>query len=294
MTRPALDDKHAVQLQRSYAQSGASRRTVSLFRRIIYGHYKEHGRHGLPWRHTDDPYCIFVSEVMLQQTQVERVVSKYGAFLEAFPDFRSLADAPIQSIYRQWQGLGYNRRALTLQKAAQKVIREFPRSELTDSVEVLATLPGIGAATASAIAAFAFNKPSVFIETNIRRVFLHFFFRHSENVHDRELLPLVERALDRNNPRIWYSALMDYGSMLKKIMSKPNRTSAHYQKQPPFEGSDRQARGAILRTLLRQGSMTEKRLFRLVNVPPHRGKPLLDKLMQEGFLKKQRGIFRLA
>lgn len=280
--------------EQSFLKNGASSGTASLFRDVIYGYYKKHGRHDLPWRHTRDPFHVLVSEVMLQQTQVERVIDKYHQFLAEFPDIPSLAGAPLKKIFGVWQGLGYNRRALSLKKMAQKITLDFPDCRLPHSVDVLLTLPGIGIATASAVAAFAFNKPSLCIETNIRRVFLYFFFRDRKHVHDREIIPLLETSLDRENPRKWYYALMDYGAMLKKTVENPNRASRHYQKQPRFEGSDRQIRGAILKTLLQKGGMNEKRLLNLVSVPRYRGKLLLDRLIQEGFLKKHRGIFRLA
>ena len=186
---------------------------------------------------------------MLQQTQVERVTTKYSEFIAAFPDFTSLANASLQEVLRVWQGMGYNRRAVALKEIAVRVIRDF-NGMLPDSVDVLATLPGIGRATASSIAAFAFNLPAVFIETNIRRVFIHFFFQDKQNIKDPDILLLVEKTLDRRNPGAWYHALMDYGVLLKRQFPGLNKRSAHYQKQTPFQGSNRQMRGRILKTLI--------------------------------------------
>ena len=171
------------------------------FRRRLYRFFHDQGRQ-LPWRATTDPYHILVSEIMLQQTQVERVALKYDPFLQAFPDVWSLARAPLRDIMAAWQGLGYNRRALALQRIARRLTVDFD-GRLPDSVDTLCTFPGIGEATAGALAAFAFNQPVVFIETNIRRVFIHCFFPGQSRVRDREILPLVDQTLDRLQPRPW-------------------------------------------------------------------------------------------
>ncbi|MFA5354028.1 MAG: hypothetical protein WC291_07350, partial [Thermodesulfovibrionales bacterium] len=230
-------------LRELLATEGVTPRTVSLFQSIIKGHYRKQGRK-MPWRETDDPYRIVVSEVMLQQTQVERVMGKYAEFIALFPDFPSLAAAPLQEVLAAWQGMGYNRRAISLQRLAVRVMEEHG-GILPASPELLAKLPGIGKATASSIAAFAFNSPTVFIETNIRRVFIHFFFHDRDDVKDTEIYPLVELTLDRQDPRQWYYGLMDYGSLFRKTRHNPNRKSAHYSKQSRFEGSRRQLRGRV-------------------------------------------------
>ncbi len=147
---------------------------IRKFQKTIYRYYGKYGR-TFPWRMTHNPYHILISEIMLQQTQVQRVMGKYEPFINAFPDFSSLARAPLRLILKQWQGLGYNRRAIALKLISRRIMEEF-HGELPSSVETLMTLPGIGRATASAISAFAFHIPSVFIETNIRRVFIHGFF----------------------------------------------------------------------------------------------------------------------
>jgi A/G-specific adenine glycosylase len=186
---------------------------IIAFRRMVLSYY-EQNRRDMPWRNTTDPYQILVSEIMLQQTQVERVMTKFTVFIHAFSDFSALASAPLADILAVWQGMGYNRRAIALQKCAIRVMNEYNGILPSDS-ELLLTFPGIGKATASSIAAFAFNLPVVFIETNIRRVFIHFFFDATEEVHDEDILPLVRKALYRENPRIWYWALMDLGTALK-------------------------------------------------------------------------------
>jgi A/G-specific adenine glycosylase len=256
-----------------------------LFRKTIRNYFQEHGR-GFPWRETRDPYHILVSEIMLQQTQVERVMVKYDQFLSAFPDFYSLAQAPLHAVLSVWQGLGYNRRAIALQNIARTVEKDWD-GILPASVDLLVKLPGIGHATASAIAAFAFGKPSLFIETNIRRVFLHFYFSDRENVRDSEILPLVEKTLDRSDPRRWYYALMDYGAMLKKEGPNPNRKSAHYQKQSPFQGSKRQIRGMVLKALIEKPYATESALLKKLNRDPEQITAVLRDLQKEGFIRKQ-------
>ena len=262
------------------------------FQELIYHYYQEHGR-PFPWRMTHDPYHILVSEIMLQQTQTERVVEKYRQFINSFPDLPSLARAPLRQILRVWQGLGYNRRALALERIAETVMSEF-NGNLPPSPEALMTLPGIGRATACAICAFAFNQPVVFVETNIRRVFIHHFFQRKNNVRDTEILPLVEKTLDTSNPRKWYFALMDYGVMLKKDHQNPNRRSAHYQRQAPFEGSDRQIRGMILRALTTESPISQREIIRRLGMDPERVKNNLIQLQKEGFLKKKRNRFTIA
>jgi A/G-specific adenine glycosylase len=157
---------------------------------------------------------------------------------------------------------------------------------LPDTVETLNTFPGIGHATACSIAAFAFNKPVVFIETNIRRVFIHFFFGDQDLVHDREILPLVRQTLDTRDPRTWYWALMDYGSGLKQSIPNPNKKSAHYTKQSKFEGSDRQIRGMVLRSLVKNPEQDEKKFYRVISGKSRRVKRILDALVAEGFIMR--------
>jgi A/G-specific adenine glycosylase len=258
---------------------------LSNFKREIRQYYRIHAR-DLPWRHTADPYHILVSEIMLQQTQVERVIGKYERFLADFPDFHSLAQSPLQGVLSLWQGLGYNRRAIALHRTAQQVITEFD-GVLPSSEDVLVKLPGIGKATASAMVAFAFNKPSFFIETNIRRVFIHFFFCDRETIKDSEILPLLEQTLDTSDPRQWYYALMDYGAMLKKKVRNPNKKSAHYQRQSRFEGSHRQVRGKVLKEIISQPSISEASIAEKMNKPPEKIREVLMELQKEGFIKKQ-------
>ena len=273
-------------------QSESEGLTPREFQKRIYRFYRDH-RRDLPWRDTSDPYRILVSEMMLQQTQVARVQERYTGFVTRFPDFASLHTAPVEEILRAWHGLGYNRRALALKKTASRVMDEW-NGILPDDEKSLCSLPGIGKATAAAVQAFAFNKPSVLIETNIRRVFIHCYFQDRASVPDREVLPLVEETLDRRNPRDWYYALMDYGSYLGKTRENPNRRSSQYKKQSPFEGSVRQVRGRVLSYLIRYGDTLTSDLARGLDLPPDRIDPVLASLVAEGFVVMEGDIVKIT
>jgi A/G-specific adenine glycosylase len=191
-----------------------------------------------------------------------------------------------------WQGLGYNRRAMSLIKLAGMIESNY-QGKLPDDPEELVKLPGIGRATAGCLLAFVFRTPSVFIETNIRRVFIHHFFQDRADVHDNDIIPLVEATLDRKNPRDWYYALMDYGSQLKKEIENPNKKSAHYTRQAPFEGSDRKIRGDILKTLIGEKSLTEEEIMTAVGFDKIRGKKILSILTKEGFIVKKGRTYKI-
>ncbi len=265
---------------------------VASFRRMVRGHYRRHGR-DLPWRHTTDPYHIYVSEVMLQQTQVPRVVEKYGEFVTRFPSWEALAGAPLAQVLSAWQGLGYNRRAKFLQQAAKVVVSEHG-GVLPRDPELLRKFPGIGPATAASIAAFAYDVPTVFIETNIRSVFIHHFFGGRTGVGDEELLPLVAQALDKRHPGRWYSALMDYGVALKKQVGNPSRRSRHHVRQSPFEGSDRQVRGAILREVLAEPGLGLVQRRGRVAGRKERVAAVAKAMVSEGLLACSRGRYAVA
>lgn len=228
---------------------------IGAFKRRVWNYYRTQ-RRALPWRnlsslsHARRAYYVLVSEIMLQQTQAERVIPKYRAFVKRFPTVATLADADFREVLSLWQGLGYNRRARMLHRAARMIMEEhhgkIPRDEMT-----LRNLPGIGPYTAGAICTFAYNLPAVIIETNIRSVFIHFFFSDSKaKIKDTDILPYIRKTLDRKRAAEWYSALMDYGSMLKRQGSNPSRKSSNYKRQSPYRNSDREIRGAIIRTLL--------------------------------------------
>jgi A/G-specific adenine glycosylase len=253
---------------------------VAAFRSLVLAHYAEFGR-SFPWRETRDPWTILVSEVMLQQTQTDRVLPKFLAWRERFPDAASLAAASLPEVLGAWSGLGYNRRALSLAAAARIVADGgFPETE-----KGLLALPGVGPYTARAVLAFAFGRPTVFIETNIRSVFLQHFFPHEESVSDARIAPIVEATLDRSDPRRWYYALMDYGVSIKKRLGNPNRRSAHYARQSPFADSKRRVRGALLRELASLGrNVSREELARRLPFSRERVEEALAALYAEGFL----------
>jgi A/G-specific adenine glycosylase len=261
------------------------------FRRAIRRFYAAN-RRDFPWRNTRNPYRILVSEIMLQQTQAPRVVPKYSAFIKAFPSFRSLANAPLREVLSLWQGLGYNRRALALKRLAETVVSEY-KGRLPRDMAKLIKLPGIGPYTAAAVAAFAFDVSAVFIETNIRSVFIHFFFPERTDVADREILPFIEAALDRKNPRDWYYALMDYGAMLKQSGQNPSRRSVRHAKQSAFEGSRRQLRGRIIRVVIERQPVPVASVAALAGADPAVTKEILEDLEREGFIYRDRGKLRI-
>lgn len=266
---------------------------VVLFQQVIYEFYKNFGRE-FSWRFTNDPYEVVVSEIMLQQTQTDRVREKYEQFIQIFPDFERLAAASVAQVISQWQGLGYNRRALSLQICAQKIINDY-NGILPDDPELLVKFKGIGKATAASICAFAFNKPTVFIETNIRAVYIYSFFKNEQGISDVQLMPLIEQTLDQANSRMWYYALMDYGVALKKLFGNPSRKSKHYTRQSRFEGSDRQIRGKIIKLLVdKQKPLSLVEFYKVVTGEENRINCALEQLINEGFIIKKDNVFLLA
>ncbi len=259
--------------------------TIAEFQKTIWDFYGCFGRE-FPWRNTNDPYRIAISEVMLQQTQTFRVIEKYEQFIEAFPSFERLAEASLRDVLSVWQGLGYNRRGKFLHEMAQMIVQKHD-GELPDTPEKLIILPGIGPATAASIAAFAFNKPTVFIETNIRTVFIHFFFRDEQDVHDQEIMPLVAQSVNHENSREWYYAIMDYGVMLKRTMPNPSRKSKHHKKQSTFEGSNRQIRGQIIRKLTEIQCVSIEAIVSNLKFDKSRVEGAIEDLLQENIIQKK-------
>lgn len=254
----------------------------------------------LPWRRTYDPYAIWISEVMLQQTQVSRVDGRWQRWLERFPTVDALAAAAPSDVLEEWQGLGYNRRALSVHRAAQAISEAggvFPQDP-----KELVKLPGIGPATAAGIRAFAFNLHGVYLETNVRTVFLHELYPQAEGVPDSELVPLVEltcpasiagaadAAATELTPRSWYYALLDYGAYLKKTIPNPSRRSKSHVKQSRFEGSHRQKRAELLRVLLAHkdegGAVFETLHQELCQIEVNAGRETLDEQVTLGLLEE--------
>lgn len=267
--------------------------TITTFQATVHKYYDEHGRHDLPWRTpesdgTFDPYKILVSELMLQQTQVPRVLPKFLAFTASFPSFAALANAPLSEVLTAWSGLGYNRRAKYLLQTAHIVVGQYG-GDLPRTRANLMSLPGIGANTTGAIQAYAFNEPIVFIETNIRTVFIHHFFSGQDQITDAMLLPYIKSALPED-ARTWYWALMDYGTHLKQTVGNLSRSSASYTKQSPFHGSKRRIRGQVLK-MLTGGPYNYERLVWVIN--DERLPAVLDDLVREEFITSDGSQYRL-
>lgn len=255
----------------------------------------------LPWRNTHNPYEVLVSEVMLQQTQVNRVAKYWERFLRAFPTVDALASASVSDVLEMWQGLGYNRRALALKRAAD-MCSQSHGGRLPETYEELIALPGIGPATAAGVMAFAYGKPGVYLETNVRAVFIHEFFPDEEKVSDKQLEPLVraacpnEDAPSERGVRAWYYALLDYGAYLKQVGVNPTRRSSHYTRQSAFEGSRRQKRAWIVRRVLAEPEgVAASAVYRELNRDEQRAgrdsvdrevfDSIVDDLVREGFFK---------
>jgi len=264
---------------------------LTAFKEFIWNFYHQNKR-DFAWRHVDNPYYVVVSEIMLQQTQTHRVISKYEEFIASFPTFESLAAATLRDVLTVWQGLGYYRRARYVHQLAQIVVNEHD-GILPQDPKILQKLPGIGPNTAGSICAFAFNKPVIFIETNIRTVFIDSFFCAQESVSDKELLPLIEASIDADNAREWYYALMDYGVFLKARKMNPSRKSAHYTKQSKFEGSDRQIRAKIVKLITEKERITHNDLMSIINNDTIRVEKIIDKLIAEQFIKKLNDMYLL-
>lgn len=283
----------------------------------------------LPWRRTRDPYEIWLSEVMLQQTQVPRVQTRWTEWLDRFPSVFALAEASTADVLAAWQGMGYNRRALALKAAAEEIVSVcdgvFPHDTRS-----LVALPGIGPATAQGIRSFAFDLPGVYLETNVRTVFLHHLFPDVPAVPDKELVSLVEAACPAGShaaenvdaaverfavpqdiddtPRSWYYALLDYGAYLKKTVPNPSRRSKSYTRQSKFEGSRRQKQAAIVRLLLDAQARDERletaEVWMLLNkgeraagrsaVERELVNSILSDLEREGFCTERDGAWHIA
>ncbi|MDR1024506.1 MAG: A/G-specific adenine glycosylase [Treponema sp.] len=265
---------------------------IGVFQDAVYSHYKKEGR-VFPWRQDTRPWGVLVSEFMLQQTQTARVVQYWTRWMKKWPTPRLFHKASMEAALQAWNGLGYNRRCYHLKGCARRIVNEYD-GEVPEKSEDLEQFPGIGPYTARAVPCFAYNIPAVFIETNIRAAVLHFFFKDKTGITDKEIHPVLEACLDRTSPRTWYYALMDYGAALKKLTPNPNRRSAHYTRQTPFKGSFRQFRGAVLRSLARDGQAGEKELLErsgIENVVDlYR---VIEVLENENMVAESGGIYRI-
>lgn len=260
------------------------------FKEIIWDKGRELYR-PMPWREDTRPYYVLVSEIMLQQTQVDRVVPKFLEFTKKFKTIEDLANAGLDEVLKLWSGLGYNRRAKFLHEAAKMVKKDFS-GIFPDTLSELLTLPGVGVNTAGAILAYSFNQPSVFIETNIRTVYFYHLFADQQEVDDKELREVVTETVDREHPREWYWALMDYGTYLKKNGAGLNNKSRHYKKQAPLKGSLREVRGQILKQLAL--SQMPRAVLEESLAADERFELALKGLMKDGLINETAGSLHLT
>lgn len=270
---------------------------IRAFQRSILDWYRAHKRDYLPWRiHREravTPYEIFVSEIMLQQTQVARVLEKYPKFLRAFPTIKYLAGSSLAQVLVAWQGMGYNRRAFYLKRAAEEIVHNCGGIIPADP-EKLEKLPGIGPYTAGAIACFAYNKPVLFLDTNIRKVFLHYFFgakKYRGQVDDREIFVFARQTLFRRDPRRWHYALMDYGALALGRERGLLKKSKHYYKQSPFFGSARFFRSQIVKYLLQYKKASETELCDFLARDPN---PFLASLVKDRLVRISGSVYQIS
>ena len=302
-THAFLGSRPRVLARRSFSRRRAAKdpknARIAAFRERVWRYWEGNGRHELPWRKTTDPYRVLVSEIMLQQTQVERVVPFYQKFLRKFPNVEKLANASLADVLKTWSGLGYNRRAKYLHDTA-RVIVEKRGGKIPTVYSELVALPGVGDYTAKAVRVFAFNEPDILIETNIRTVFLQHFSHiwvYETQISDRSVETIATKTAKRQDPRRWHWALMDYGAYLKRTGVRNNHKSAHYIRQSKFEGSLRQVRGAILRAL-HSGTKTGSSLRSDLKNPQRsdlgKFRVALASLVRDGLIREQNDSWQIA
>ena len=268
--------------------------SLEAFEAHIRAEGRTHWR-DLPWRETRDPYAILVSEVMLQQTQVKRVLGRWERFLALFPTLDALAAAETGEVLSEWQGLGYNRRALALHAMARRCAEDL-EGRLPEDFDGLISLPGVGPATAAGVCAFAYDIPAVYLETNVRAVFLHELFPDEAEVPECEIADLVAQSVPKEDVRGWYYALLDYGAYLKSVVANPNRRAKGHKVQSSFAGSRRQKRAELLRIVLAEpeGIGVEEAFLSLDRIEREAGRgalprgafeSLVGELSAEGFFR---------
>jgi len=296
-----------------------SQEKVKQFQKKILTWYEEHKR-PLPWRDVpygtslqDRAYRVFISEVMSQQTQIARVISKYELWMKAFPTVEDLSQAKVADVLQHWSGLGYNRRALNLKKAAEIIVKNFNGKFPTTEKELM-QLPGIGKYTARAILCFAFDEQVAVVDTNIRKVIMtqilnlpvisskarnqneithHFVLRDDKKIDEKELETIAQMLLPVGRAYDWNQALMDYaGAVLKN-------EKISILKQSKFIGSHRYYRGQILKKLLEKQAIYVSELGFLIKKDHTISddlwlQSLLQELVSEGFIRIEQGMVRLA
>lgn len=256
--------------------------------RLFFPYYLEKAR-DLPWRKTEDPYAILVSEIMLQQTQVPRVIEKYKAWIRRFPTHFGFSSSRYADNFAVLTGLGYNRRALYLKQCADEIVKIRHFSHNTRSTQ---KLPGIGPHTSQSICVFVCDQPHPLIETNVRTIYIHHFFADKTSCWWWWIIATCCRLYGSDNPRKWFNALMDYGTFLKEQMPNPSRKSTGYVKQSPRTVLC-EVRGWILKQLSTKLEITSMRLkLVLVLMIPVSQRPFLG-LVKDGLITDNNQLYCL-
>lgn len=261
------------------------------FLSCIYDFYDSNYR-PLPWRNTDNPYHILVSEVMLQQTQASRVADKYILFIKKFPTVKALAQSSLHDVLAVWQGLGYNRRAKYLWQAAKIIVSQY-NGNVPNNEALLQKLPGLGRATAASVSIFAFGRPAVYIETNVRTVYIYSYLANHQKVYDAMIRPLLEATIDTKNPKKFYNALMDCGTYIKQYYNF-SRHSAHYTVQTPYKTSLRKVRGDIVRHIVNYGATRKDMLVQKLGYSPDIIQQALQSLCRENLVCEDNDLYTIA
>jgi A/G-specific adenine glycosylase len=264
-----------------------SRQHINQFQKRVLTFYADHKR-TLPWRQTTDPYKILVSEVMLQQTQVSRVIPYYEAWIKTWPTIDSLAQADKQDVLKAWMGLGYNRRAINLHRAAL-VIQDRFQADVPLAMQHFDEIPGVGEYTAQAVLIFSTNADIVTVDTNIRRILIA-EFKLPETISNHDLWDIARQCLPRGRSRDWHNALMDYGALL---ITARQTGIAPKTRQSRYEGSDRQIRARLLKILLEMPA-TLPSLSVHLEAPEERLLPILSKMCHEGLLAVDDSKYKVA
>jgi len=264
---------------------------VEALRARVFGWYALN-RRDLPWRRTRDPYAVLVSEIMLQQTQVQRVIPKYEVFLTTYPRLEDLAAAPLSDVLRLWQGLGYNNRARRLRDCATAAVAGGPRgaASLPRALDDLQALPGIGPYTARAVLVFAHNDDLAAVDANVRRVLTH-ELGLAHDLSAARLQQTADAVLPRGRSRDWHNALMDYGSAVL-----PARVTgiAPRARQGAFEGSRRWQRSRLLRQLLAAGPQPLEQAAGALDLTPELVAEYAALLEADGLVRMRAGVLSVA
>ncbi|NTU58207.1 MAG: Fe-S cluster assembly protein HesB [Chlorobiaceae bacterium] len=264
--------------------------SVEAFREKIFEFYRHKGR-VFPWRLTRDRYAVMVSEIMLQQTQADRVVPRFTAWMERFPDVSALAAASLRDVLQLWSGLGYNARGQRLHRAAAIIVEEYGGRVPSDP-SILIRLPGLGPYSSRSIPIFADNFDMATVDTNIRRVLIH-ELRLPESITPAGMLQVAGDILPKGRSRDWHNALMDFGAL--ELTSRKTGI-APLTRQSRFKGSRRWYRGELLRELLAAGELSRQGLEERHADCRYGIGTIVDALVREGLVEEygDAGLLRIA